>query len=245
MAGGLAAPSLINGAVTGDSVYAAVTGGSAAIYANPAIVWPHWITANTIVTTGNATSTATAIDLLTVWPQWIQTLRVDTARIQTFPADTAITTGNLSTNVIWTIWVQTAGPAVHVHRETEAERVARETREAQARDLAEEQRARRVRADQAAEALLVRHLNEVQREQFRKDRHFEILSKDGKRRYRIRHGWGGNVDVFDPSGKPIERLCIHPTVPVPYADNMLAQKLLLEADETEFRRIANVTRLAS
>ena len=37
----------------------------------------------------------------------------------------------------------------------------------------------------------------------------------------------------------IKTLCAHPTVRVPDADNMLAQKLYLESNEEEFLRIAN------
>jgi hypothetical protein len=33
-------------------------------------------------------------------------------------------------------------------------------------------------------------------------------------------------------------------ITVPYADNMLAQKLWIETSEAEFRRVANITQLA-
>jgi hypothetical protein len=44
--------------------------------------------------------------------------------------------------------------------------------------------------------------------------------------------------------KPVERLCIYASGDVPEEDSMIAQKLLLEANEAEFLRVANRTALA-
>lgn len=38
---------------------------------------------------------------------------------------------------------------------------------------------------------------------------------------------------------------IHPDRLVPTADNLVAQKMLLESDEAAFRRTANITKLAA
>jgi hypothetical protein len=111
------------------------------------------------------------------------------------------------------------------------------------RARAEQTRILRDAADKRAERLLLQFLNPDQEVQYRKDRYFEVLSKDGTRRYRIRRGWAGNVTVIDLKGREVEKLCIHPDISVPQEDNLLAQKLLLEADEEEFRRTANITRL--
>lgn len=99
-------------------------------------------------------------------------------------------------------------------------------------------------ADSVAEKLLVAHLDPKQREDFQNHRHFEVIQAKTKRVYRIKHGWAGNVEVWE-GGRRVESLCIHPAVVVPFADNLLAQKLLLEADEPAFRRIANITKLAA
>ena len=93
--------------------------------------------------------------------------------------------------------------------------------------------------------LLEAHLSEAQREEFQRHRYFTVLSKDGQRRYRIKHGWAGNIERIDHQGKPIETLCAHPVSPVPIPDNLLTQKLWLETDEDAFRRIANIRRLAA
>ena|ERR1017187_5318447 len=96
-------------------------------------------------------------------------------------------------------------------------------------------------ADDRATGLLLAHLSPDQREQYEKDRCFEVHIADKKsvRRYRITQGWAGNVFLVDEQGKKIKKFCIHPTKSVPYADNLLAQKLLLEADEERFLSIAN------
>lgn len=110
-----------------------------------------------------------------------------------------------------------------------------------------ERERRQVEIADRAEAALLAHLTPEQAAQYARDRHFEVVSRQGGkvRRYRIHHGWAGNILVLDEKNREIERLCIHPTRQVPYADNLLAQKLLLEADEDQFRRIANITRLAA
>jgi hypothetical protein len=146
--------------------------------------------------------------------------------------------------------------------ETAEQRAAREERDRQYRARVDAERAERLAAERKAEALLLRHLTAAQREEYLRDGSFTVRMDDG-RRYRIRKGWSGNVDHFEApkigqvlerdggsivpaaNGAPrqVERLCIHPRELVPHCDNMLAQKLLLEADEAEFRRIANITRV--
>lgn len=97
-------------------------------------------------------------------------------------------------------------------------------------------------ANVCAEKLLKSLLSSDQRRQYEADRTFEVITtKSGRnaRRYKVTHGWAGNVFLLDENGREVERLCIHPDAQVPVADNLVAQKLLLESDEAEFRRIAN------
>lgn len=94
-----------------------------------------------------------------------------------------------------------------------------------------------------ARALLAENLSAAQRESLAKARHFIVHSPDGERRYEINQGRAGNVYLLDVEGKRIKRLCIHPTISCPDEDTMLAQKLLLEADEERFLRVANHTDL--
>ena len=91
---------------------------------------------------------------------------------------------------------------------------------------------RRRRASRRAEALLWAWLSPAQRRQYRARRWFEVTTASG-RRYRILRG--GVVRV-QPRGSGF---CIEATAPVPVADEMLANKLLLETDERRFLATAH------
>ena len=91
---------------------------------------------------------------------------------------------------------------------------------------------RRRRARRRAEALLWAWLTPVQRKQYRARRWFEVTTASG-RRYRILRG---GVVRLDPRGSGY---CIEATSPVPVADEMLANKLLLETDERRFLATAH------
>jgi hypothetical protein len=81
----------------------------------------------------------------------------------------------------------------------------------------------RRRARLRAEALLWAWLSPAQRQQYRARRWFEVTTTSG-RRYRILRG---GVVRLDPRGSGY---CIEATSPVPVADEMLANKLLLETE---------------
>ena len=91
---------------------------------------------------------------------------------------------------------------------------------------------RRRRARRRAEALLWTWLSPAQRRQYRRRRWFEVTTASG-RRYRILRG---AVVRLDPRGSGF---CIEATSPVPVADEMLANKLLLETDERRFLATAH------
>ena len=91
---------------------------------------------------------------------------------------------------------------------------------------------RRRRARRRAEALLWAWLSPAQRTQYRARRWFEVTTTSG-RRYRILRG---GVVRLDPRGSAY---CIEATSPVPVADEMLANKLLLETDERRFLATAH------
>ena len=90
----------------------------------------------------------------------------------------------------------------------------------------------RRQARRRAEALLWAWLSPVQRKQYRARRWFEVTTASG-RRYRILRG---GVVRLDPRGSGY---CIEATAPVPVADEMLANKLLLETDERRFLATAH------
>jgi hypothetical protein len=91
---------------------------------------------------------------------------------------------------------------------------------------------RRRKAKLRAEALLWVWLSPAQRKQYRARRWFEVTTTSG-RRYRILRG---GVVRIDPHGSAY---CIEATSPVPVADEMLANKLLLETDERRFLATAH------
>lgn len=120
--------------------------------------------------------------------------------------------------------------------ETEEQRREREQRD---RDNAAKEATRRKRAK---EALCVA-LTKEQQEQLENEKHFEL--RVNNKLYRIRPG--SRVELLDERTKKILRYyCIHPELShdLPCEDVALSQKLLLEADEHMFLRVANETRAA-
>ncbi len=113
------------------------------------------------------------------------------------------------------------------------------------RQLALERTQSAAAATAKADNLLKAMLNKEQRTQYEREQTFEVRSQGSRRRYQLTHGWAGNVFLLDERGRRIEKLCIHPVIEMPVADNLIAQKLLLEADEETFRRTANITRLVA
>jgi hypothetical protein len=109
-------------------------------------------------------------------------------------------------------------------------------------------------AERRADLLLQEHLTAEQRAEWTKDRAFHIETADGRRRYRLAYGLSYNVKLVkcatdEPqprlrSGQLREgvKLCAHvyhPEGHVPHADNVLAQKLMLETNEEQFLAMAN------
>ncbi len=97
-------------------------------------------------------------------------------------------------------------------------------------------------ADSRARRLLELMLDDRQRAQFRTQRVFEVMSRQNGtvRRYLVTEGYVGNVFRLNDKDEMIEKFCIHcDSIRIPVADNMLAQKLMLESDEARFLRIAN------
>lgn len=106
---------------------------------------------------------------------------------------------------------------------------------------AEATRQEKIAATRKAEDMLKSMLDDRQRSSYSETASFEVLvTRTGEiRRYLVERDWAGNVFRVDQHGRKIERFCIHPEKQIPLPDNMLAQKLLLEADEQTFLRTAN------
>lgn len=128
---------------------------------------------------------------------------------------------------------------------------ADEGRARRLRDRWQREQRRRARIEAVAagraETLLRGCLSPEQVRDFEEKGWFDVSvpSADGAvRRYRIRRGFAGNVRLLDAGDREVRSYCIHPRIRVPDADSMLAQKLLLEADERMFLATANARELA-
>lgn len=114
-----------------------------------------------------------------------------------------------------------------------------EQREARLKVQAEYE-AKRKAAAQRAEQLMFTILKPEQVRQYQDHGYFETEVSD--RIYRIKKGRAQNIEQI-VNGKPILRLCAHPSEWMPDADNMVAQFLMLRTDEAKFLATANKTRL--
>lgn len=178
------------------------------------------------------TTTATTSINTNVWHQWVVT--TDTGSVT--PNEVRIRHGMQPMEVTITNNVGGAWPAQQ--RDPREELIRRNRiRAAQMRS-----RIKRRAADRVALDLLMSLLTPEQRDEYERLKRFHVVGNDGKV-YRLRRGWAGNLDVVEnaQSEDVIERWCVHPRSSVPAEDNLLAQKLMLETDAGELRRIANVT----
>lgn len=200
----------------------------ATYYDTSSEVWGTWTssTSASVTTCGNGT-----------WAQWTQ-------------ADYTTTSNCTSTaSTVWIRWASDATPNASYQPpkppKLSAEEQARLLEEARRQEeawkkKAEEERLLREAAERRAEELLQQYLNDQQRRQYAKEKKFLVLAGDGAT-FELEHKWSGNAREFDSKGRPIQRLCIHPKDSVPIPDHLLAQKLMLETNPAEFRRIANKT----
>jgi hypothetical protein len=106
--------------------------------------------------------------------------------------------------------------------------------------LAEKSRKAAEEARVRAETLLVEHLDPHQRESYQKDKLF-IVETPKKNRYKLSMN---HAPRKLEGTKEVVSYCIH-TYGVPREDELLGFKLLLEANEDQFLKTANATRLAA
>jgi len=93
-------------------------------------------------------------------------------------------------------------------------------------------------AQERAEQLLRDVLSEDDYRQLNRRGYLEVASRTRPRRiYRIpRHQ--GQIKVYE-GGVPIMALCVQPVDPLPDGDVVMMHKLMIEANEEEYLRIAN------
>jgi hypothetical protein len=168
-------------------------------------------------------------------------INIDTSIVSHNTGQITLTSSSSTTinnNLVWQAWSR---EAPHVWRQMSREQ--REAHEAQEQQWQERQRRQQqetAEAEAKAERLLLSCLTPEQRETYQRRSCFYLYTREG-RKYRIDKGWAGNVKLVDETDQVLSSFCIHPSITVPYADNMLGQKLMLEADEKTFMRVANET----
>ena len=86
--------------------------------------------------------------------------------------------------------------------------------------------------------LLKANLTSTQLNDFMTYRRFDVVGGESGRVYRLRYAGTMNVKELDRNGRCVRRLCFYPEGLVP-GDIVLAQKVALEAFETETLAIAN------
>ena len=180
-----------------------------------------------------------------IWSAWNEVYALQIRMDLINGTQTPVTIGHSSQ--CWAGWNAGAwGVPLLIPRRTPEEERAYQAQQREYQRLAEEKaaedRRQRAEAKKKARALLDENLTEEQRKCF--EAHGYFYQQIGGRRYKINLGRSGNVFEVDKHDKPITRFCIHPSMDVPDEDTVLAQKLLLLANEDEFRRVANQTRLS-
>ena len=189
------------------------------------------------------TSTTTTCTTSYTWVDWNGTSACDPGTWVYWTAPTTSgTTPTVTYSNVWVTWVDN-GYVVSPPKETAEECRAREQREAEYR--AKQERQAKIRAEkekakeEKARQLLKEVLTEEQDAQLTKDGYFELTSVKSGKRYRIKKGFSMNVEELDKDGKRLRSMCFHPNVLVHHYDNMAIQKLMLENDEEEARKVAN------
>lgn len=203
-----------------------------------------------IWTNGSSNSTA-SVSTDGTWVKWCCTTSASTTASVTAPTvwgnwcegTTSYSTTATTNDATWIIWTTNAtGEAENIQRSPPAYMgPPPETAEAKAERLALEKKAAEdhAQAIEKAEKLLVEHLNDDQKETYRKKKRFTVTSCKGTK-YLV---GSGRVKELDGKNRPVRDLCIHLDWPIPPPDNLLAQKLMIETNEDSFRRIANHTEI--
>jgi hypothetical protein len=98
---------------------------------------------------------------------------------------------------------------------------------------------KRIDAERRAEALLRHLLNEEEYQQLVSHGYLKVQSPNIPNRVYLIPRYRGLVRVYE-SGKSVMRLCVGPVDPLPDADVVLIHKLMIEANEDEYLKAANV-----
>jgi hypothetical protein len=148
----------------------------------------------------------------------------------------------MTSDEAWVAWVN--ADLEQADKRQRAREIYNQQQQERERKRALEQ-AEEIAAKAKARALLFDFLDDAQRKSWID--HSLFYKEINGKNYKFTVGTHGNVYLMDGE-TPVERFCIAPRAPhnggyCPIDDVVLAQMLLLSADEAEFRRIANITPL--
>jgi len=181
------------------------------------------------------------------WSYWIEP-----------DSGTSYTTNNYTTDSVWSTWVLdghtliiqgAAIPPQTPEQKAENDRIYAEAQKAaeesmkRAQEERERAEARKKVAEEKALDLLMSLLDEGQQAMLKKDGHFVVFGEKTGNKYRIKKGLAGNIELLGNNDRVLERWCWHIPYGYPDYDNMVAQKLMLEADEEQAMAQANKTRM--
>ena len=189
-----------------------------------------------VITTGTIGNMTTHISM-TTWNAW--------NRMNFTVGTTSGNTCTLSSNP-WPAWNRLQNHTLPQIQRTlewqEADRAAQARQQAEYTANQIKIEGEKAKARERAAKLLQEQLTPKQREELAAKGFFslEVLSATGKRIYRINRGRSRNVQEVDQNGKILKTLCAHPMIQCPDEDTMLTQKLMLEACEPEFLKVANI-----
>jgi hypothetical protein len=177
-----------------------------------------------------------------IWGTWNGTVTASTTSSsdyvwRTWTNNTTVAT--VTNSLTWSSW----NTSYHIQELTkeqkaEQERIKSEQQE-RFRIEQEELRAKEKQKEENARQLLREVLTEEQNKQFDEKGYFELTAVKSGNIYRINRGRSRNVELLDKNKKVLSRLCFHPTEYVHNFDTMVAQKLMLETDEEEVKKVAN------
>lgn len=193
-----------------------------------------WYAQNLWVTAGTSAATSIAY-----WPYQTQTVTSAATN-----ANAIWFGGQTFTNIWWPEMQQSVLPQLSAHTERRLDDMHFRAQERAIRRRAAEMARHSENVQQRARELLLRNLTQEQRDSFNEHKFFVVEGRSGDR-YRIedRGHMVGNVAVLSRHiirGEVVKhRLCGHCDRSIPLADQLLAQKLMIEGAEDEFLRIAN------
>ena len=170
--------------------------------------------------TSNTTTSCTSTTNSTAYISWVETSSAVTTATTTTTSGSCLTPYAIERDAQW-----------RAYRNYEAEQERQETIISR----------HWIEARKRADELLLSQLTSEQRETFKRNKWFVVEGGKSKQRYRIRavDHLVANIDVLD--GERVQhRLCAHADLAaIPLGDQLLAQKMMIEAAEDDFLRVAN------